>query len=166
MMGRVVVAIVVAVGATLGASAQSDDTPTLPGGPSGGSPKCRALLNTRDELQKHGQAIEAANKKRADVKLACRLFRTYIATEAKMLRMLEADGASCGAQLPILQQVRDNHAKSQQVGKQVCDAAARQPFRYDAPVPPIDEDTIWPFRLHPEPRPKPWFGLSATDKRP
>ena len=41
----------------------------------------------RDEVQKHGKAIEAANQKKADVKIACQLFKTYIATEAKMLRI-------------------------------------------------------------------------------
>lgn len=133
---RALLAIAI-VGATIPyAGAQFGGMPGMPGGgPPGGGfgapqqppPRCQALLNIRDELQKHGQAIEAANNKKADVKVACGLFRRYIATEAKMLKMLEADGASCGAPPQVIQQVKGSHAKSQQIGKMVCDAAARGP---------------------------------------
>ena len=44
-----------------------------------------------------------------------------------MLKMLEADGPACGAGPQVVQQVRGGHAKAQQIGKQVCDAAARGP---------------------------------------
>jgi hypothetical protein len=134
---RALLAIGIVVGTIPHAGAQFGGMPGLPGSggmPGGGfgapaapPPKCQALLNIRDELQKHGQAISSANQKKADVKVACSLFRKYIATEAKMLRMLEADGASCGAPPQVIQQVRGSHAKAQQIGKQVCDAAARGP---------------------------------------
>ena len=61
------------------------------------------------------------------MKVACGLFRKYIATEAKMIKMLEVDGPGCGAGAQVLQQVRGSHAKAQKIGKQVCDAAARGP---------------------------------------
>ena len=125
------------MGATIPyAGAQFGGMPGMPGsGPPGGGfgrppqqgppPKCQALLEIREELQKHGEAISAANQKKADVKVACNLFKRYIAAEAKMIRMLEADGAACGAPPQVVQQVRGSHAKAQQIGKQVCDAAAR-----------------------------------------
>ena len=119
------------------AGAQFGGMPGMPGSggpgvgfggpPAGPPPKCQALMTQRDEVQKNGQAIEAANQKKADVKVACGLFRKYIAAEAKMLKMLETDGASCGAPPQVLQQVRGSHAKAQQIGKLVCDAAARGP---------------------------------------
>jgi hypothetical protein len=138
-MGRALLVIAI-VGATLHhAAAQFGGMPGLPSGPPGspgagfgGSPqgpppKCQALLAIRDELQKHAQAISTANDKRADVRVACGLFRKYLSSEAKMIKMLEADGPSCGASAHVLQQVRGSHAKAQQIGKQVCDAAARGP---------------------------------------
>jgi hypothetical protein len=143
-MGRALLVIAIVIAATLDAGAQSGDTPGLPGdapsgSPQGPPPKCQALLAIRDELQKHGQAISAANQKKADVRVACKLFRAYIATEAKMLRMLEADGASCGAPAQVIQRVRDSHAKAQQIGLQVCDAAHPRPRfddrRFDGPEP-------------------------------
>ena len=168
MTGRGLLAIAILAVAIQHATAQSGDIPGMPGGPGAGGfggsptgppPQCQALLTIRDELRKHGQAIEAANSKKADVKVACRLFRTYIATEGKLLRMLEADGSTCGAGAQIIQQVRGSHAKAQQIGKQVCDAAARgprpsRPTLYDAfdtaPVPPDPDqmpyqyDGLWP----------------------
>ena len=139
MMGRALLAITLLCAAIQYAGAQSDSPP----------PKCQALLAVRDELQKHGQAISNANDKRADVKVACSLFRKYLATEAKMIKMLEADGASCGAGPQVVQQVRSSHAKAQQIGKQVCDAAA--PY-HDAP--PRLDDQLLPNK--PMPRPEPW----------
>jgi hypothetical protein len=137
---RALLAIAI-VGVTIPhAGAQFGGMPGMPGSPGYGGPgagfgapqqgpppQCKALLAIRDELQKNGQAIEAANHKKADVKTACGLFRKYIATEAKMIKLLEADGASCGAGPQVIQQVRGGHAKSQQIGKMVCDAAARGP---------------------------------------
>ena len=55
-----------------------------------------------------------------------------------MLKMLEADGAACGAGPQVVQQVRGSHAKAQQIGKQVCDAAARGP----APTGPTLSDAL------------------------
>ena len=138
------------VGSTIPyAGAQFGGMPGMPGGPGAGGggfggppagppPKCQALLSMRDDLQKHGAAIQAANEKKSDVKVACRLFRNYIATEAKMIRMLEADGPACGAAAQVLQQVRGSHVKAQQIGKQVCDAAARGP----APSGPTLSDAL------------------------
>jgi hypothetical protein len=168
MMGRSLFMIAI-VGTTLHhAAAQFGGTPGLPGGPPGGwpgegfhdplhtpPPQCRELLALRDELQKHGAAIAAANQKHADVKITCQLFRDYIATEAKLIRMLEANRASCGVLAQINQQARGSHAKARQVGKQVCDAAQRSPFRYDPPL-FFDDDELRPFRLHPDRRPAPW----------
>ena len=138
MIGRALLAIVVLCAAIQCVGAQSDSPP----------PKCQALLTIRDELQKHHQAIEAANQKKADVKLACGLFRRYIATEAKMLKMLEAHGESCGAPSHIIQQFRNSHAKAQQTGKRVCEAARQ---RFD---PPVMDDMLIPPK--PLPRREPW----------
>jgi hypothetical protein len=146
------------------AQAQFGDMPGMPGGLGAGGfvgppfaappPKCQALLAIRDELQKHGEVISAANYRKADVKIACRLFRTYIATEAKMIQMLDADGPSCGVPLSINEQVRGSHAKALQIGKQVCDAAEPQPV-FDDPSSSFD-DPQPPFKTYmPRPIEKP-----------
>jgi hypothetical protein len=181
MMGRGLLSIAILAVAIPHAGAQFGGTPgTLPGGPGampdspaaggfggpppGPPPKCQALLTIRDELQKHGKAIEAANQKKVDVKIACRLLKNYIGTEAKMLRMLEADGAACGAGALVIQQVRGSHARAQQIGKQVCDAAARGP----APSRPTLHDALATSPAPPDPDQKPfqYDGLWPPSRRP
>jgi hypothetical protein len=81
MVGRGLLATVIVGIAFQHAAAQFGGAPgTLPGAspapsPAPRPPQCQALLAQRDEVQKHGQAIEAANRKQADVKVACGLFR-------------------------------------------------------------------------------------------
>jgi hypothetical protein len=164
---RALLAIVI-VGATIPyAGAQFGGMPGMPGSgppgagfgpPQGPPPKCQALLSIRDELQKHGQAISTANDKKADVKVACSLFRKYLATEAKMIKMLEVDGPGCGAPAQVLQQVRGSHAKAQQIGKQVCDAAARGP----APSGPTLSDALGTTPALPNTREKKGAGTFET----
>jgi hypothetical protein len=119
------------------------------GPPPARPPQCQALLAVRSELQKHGEAIGAANHKKADVRVACRLFKSYIATEAKMITMLDEDGASCGVPPQVRRQVRDSHARAQQIGQQVCDAAARGPG-------PGLPNLLGPSLEHPSRREKLW----------
>lgn len=138
MMVRRTLLVVAVVGITLHhAGAQFGDMPGMPGGPGGPSgggfgaapaappPQCQQLLDIRDQLQKAGMAIEAANQKKAHVKVACMLFRNYVSTEMKMIKALESVGPKCGVPPEVAKQVRESHAKVQQVSKQVCDAAAR-----------------------------------------
>lgn len=157
MMGRALLAIAIVVMTLHHADAQSGGMPGMPGSsppaggfsaPQGPPLQCQALLAVRDELQKHGQAIEAANQKRADVKVACGLFRRYIATEARMLKMLEADGASCGAAASGHPAGSRQPRQGQQIGKQVCHAAQR------GPAPPVMDDMLIPPK--PQPRREPW----------
>ena len=112
-LGGAIVGLMLQHGLTPEAWAQSDGPP----------PQCQQLLKMREQVQKHGQAINNANKHKADVRLACRLFRTYLAAEANMLKALDTDGAGCGVPAEINQQVKASHAKASQIGVQVCEAA-------------------------------------------
>jgi hypothetical protein len=150
------------------AGAQFGGMPGMPGSgmpgagfggpPQGPPPKCAALMAIRDELQKHGMAISTANEKKADVKIACGLFRKYLATEMKMIKMLEADGPGCGAPAQVIQQVRASHAKAAQIGKSVCEAAARGP----APSGPTLSDALGTTPQLPDTRDKKGAGTFET----
>jgi hypothetical protein len=167
---RALLAVGIVVSTIPYAGAQFGGMPGMPGGggmppgagfggpPQGPPPKCAALMAIRDELQKHGQAISTANDKKADVKVACGLFRKYIATEAKMIKMLEVDGPSCGAGPQVVQQVRSGHATATKIGKQVCDAAARGP----APSGPTLSDALGTTPALPDTREKKGAGTFET----
>ena len=122
------------------ASAQFGGMPGLPGGTPGGvpgvgapppesgpPPACRELLATRDEVQKHGTAIQKANERKATVQEACKLFRNFLGAEAKFIKSLEENTRTCGVPGDAIKQAKEGHAKASQVGKQVCDAAGQGP---------------------------------------
>ena len=108
----------------------------MPGGPggfgapppqAGPPPACRELLTLRDETQKHGMAIQKANERKANVQEACRLFKNFLAAEAKFVKGLEDNSRTCGVPPDAIKQAKESHAKAGQVGKQVCEAAAQGP---------------------------------------
>jgi hypothetical protein len=124
--------LIVIVAMPFAASAQYWGAPsTLPPGsgapPAVRPPACQQLSELRDETRKQGVAIQEANKRKATVLEACKLFKTYLAAEAKFIRGLEDNSRICGVPADVIRQVNEGHAKAGQVGKQVCEAAARGP---------------------------------------
>jgi hypothetical protein len=123
------------------AGAQFGGMPGMPGGPPGGvpggfgvspsqsgpPPACRELLAIRDEVQKHGTAIQKANERKATVQEACKLFRNFLGAEDKFIKSLEENIRTCGVPGDAIKQAKEGHAKVSQIGKQVCDAAAQGP---------------------------------------
>jgi hypothetical protein len=133
-----IAALIVAM--PLAAGAQFGGMPGLPGEPPGRvpgvrgfdappapPPACQQLLATRDEVQKHGIAIQKANERKATVQDACKLFRNFLGAEAKFIKSLEENTRTCGVPGDAIKQAKEGHAKAEQVGKQVCDAAAQSP---------------------------------------
>ena len=106
---------------------------SVPGAPGGfGVPPpqanpCQQLMSLRDETQKYGMAIQKANERKATVQEACKLFKTYLAAEAKFIRGLEDNSRTCGVAPDAIKQAKEGHAKAGQIGKQVCDAADQGP---------------------------------------
>jgi len=118
--------------------AQFGGMPGMPGaqgGPGFGPPPqqppavCQQLLVMRDETAKHAQAIKAASekKKKPTPDEACKLFKIFLGSEAKMIKSLEQQSATCGVPAETIKQVKAQHTQASATGKQVCDAAARGP---------------------------------------
>ena len=112
--------------------------PGAPGGMPGGGggfggqqqgppPACRELLAMRDEVQKHGTAIQKANERKATVQEACKLFKNFLGAEGKFIKSLEDNTRTCGVPPDAIKQAKEGHSKASVIGKQVCDAAAQGP---------------------------------------
>lgn len=119
------------------AAAQFGGMPGMPGSPGTGGgfgaprqappPQCQQLLVLRDDMQKHASAIQAADKKKASATDACKLFKVFLAAEGKMLKAIEKDGPTCGVPPEVNGQMKAGHTRTEQIAKQVCDAAAMGP---------------------------------------
>lgn len=104
--------------------------PGMPGGafsPAQPPPGCQQLLATREEVGKHGKALQTAGQKKAPPDELCKLFKAFLAAESKMIKSLQDNSAACGVPPDVLKQVKEGHGKASDVGKKVCDAAAQAP---------------------------------------
>jgi hypothetical protein len=79
----------------------------------------------RDEVQKHGTAIQKANERKATVQGACKLFKNFLDAEARFIKSLEENSRTCGVPGDAIKQAKEGHSKASAIGKQVCDAAAQ-----------------------------------------
>src|ERR1700704_4149543 len=98
MFSRAVALVLTLVVLPLGtAQAQFGGMPGMPGmpGPSGFGaappappPACQQLITLRDETAKHAEAIGRASQrqKKPTPEEACKLFKTFLATETKMIK--------------------------------------------------------------------------------
>ena len=156
-VSRALVFATLMVAAPFAAYGQFGGMPGMPGGmpgggggfggpPAGPPPACKELLSMRDEVQKHGTAIQKANEKKATVQEACKLFRNFLSAEAKFIKSLEDNSRACGVPPDAIKQAKDGHTKASGIGKQVCDAAAQGP----RPVGPSLSDALGAGPVMPE----------------
>src|SRR5262245_42233146 len=132
MLSRRVAAFACALAAVwwLGpAWAQVGGAPRAPASPKAGgaSPAaCQELARHRDEVAKHGQAIQAASKRKAGADQLCKLLNAFTAAESKMLKAMEERRAACGVSAQVIEQVRAGHGRATQMTRQVCEVAQGQ----------------------------------------
>ena len=130
------VVAVLAVASAISAQAQFGGMPGMPGSPgmggfgappagppAGPPPVCQHLMTLRDETQKNGAAIAAASKRKAEPAEACKLFKVFIASEAKFIQGMSDNSAICGVPPQAIKQYQEGHGKASLIAKQVCDAA-------------------------------------------
>jgi hypothetical protein len=149
------------------AAAQFGGMPGLPGSPGmsptpgagmpGGAfapqqppPACQQLLAVREEVGKHGQALQTAGQKKAPPEELCKLFKAFLGAESKMLNRLQESSVTCGVPPEVIKQVKDGHSKASEVGKKVCDAAAQGP----RPAAPSLSDALGATPTVPDPSTK------------
>jgi hypothetical protein len=140
MMGttRWTVAMVLGIGVSAvgfgvhGASAQMPGMPAAPGMPGMGlqaaptpSP-CNGFLPLRDDAQKKGSAIAAAEKRHVDRQELCKIVSTFSVAEEKAELFLEKNKGWCGVPDQAIASAKEMHAKTVKFREMVC-APAPQP---------------------------------------
>jgi hypothetical protein len=95
------------------------------GPPAGPPPACQRLAVMRDETQKNAAAIKAAQERKVkpDVVEACKLFKVFLASEAKFIAGMTENITTCGVPPQAIKQYQEGHGKASLVGKQICEAA-------------------------------------------
>ncbi len=76
-----------------------------------------------DEVQKRGQAIQEASKKKSTAAEACALFTRLGEAEERVIKFLSAKQAECSIPADAIKQNKTGHATHMQVRTKVCDAA-------------------------------------------
>lgn len=92
----------------------------------GAASPCEGFLPLRNEAQKRGMAIGAAEKQHADRKQMCKLVTGFSAAEEKALKFLQANMVWCGVPQQAVTSAKEAHAKTLKFREMVC-AAAPEP---------------------------------------
>jgi hypothetical protein len=109
------------------ASAQMPGMPGMPGMQAAPAPSpCDGFIPLRDDAQKKGTAIGAAQKRHADRQEMCKLLTAFSAAEAKATQFLEKNKTWCGVPDQAIASAKDTHAKTEHFREVVC-APAPQP---------------------------------------
>jgi len=92
-----------------------------------GAEECmNGFMPLRQEAEKRGLLIKAANERRATPDEACKLFNNYAQSEIKMIKYVESHQQKCRIPAEIGEQLRTGHKNTEGIMKKVCDAAKMQ----------------------------------------
>jgi hypothetical protein len=92
----------------------------------------------KQDAEKRAMAIKGASERKASPQEACALIRSYVQAEAKLVNFVTAKQTACGIPSDIPKGLKANQARSQQMMKQVCQAAA-QPQGGPSAAPSLSE---------------------------
>ncbi len=96
-----------------------------PGG--GGAPPCLAdFVPLRDEAQKRAVALNAAGQRKAPPQELCKLLRTFVEAEAKVVKFMADNSEWCGIPAQVGAEARTNHERTLQMRQKVCAVAENQ----------------------------------------
>jgi hypothetical protein len=87
------------------------------------------FMPLREEAQKRGTAISAADKRKAPAHEIRQLFTRYAEAEAKVIQFVEDNGQWCGISPEALAVMKEGQRKAEETRKRVCAAAPAQPKR-------------------------------------
>jgi hypothetical protein len=84
-------------------------------------------MNLRDAAQKRANTVRVASERKVTPDEACKLIGHFTDAEAKVVRYVEKNAASCGIPAEAVKNMRTAHGKSLELKKRVCTSAAQAP---------------------------------------
>jgi hypothetical protein len=105
-------------------------------------PPClEQFVKLRKDVEKRGAALQAAGqrKQKPSAKEACGLFNAFTGAEVKMIKYATANAASCGIPAQVIDNMKQSHAKSDEVRARVCQVAANGGPARAAPPPSLSD---------------------------
>ena len=94
-----------------------------PAAPAQEPPCVKEFFRLREEAEKKGLAIKAANERKAPPKEACQLFGAFITAQTKMLKYAADNTVWCGIPPQVVENLKQSVAKISEVRTRVCQAA-------------------------------------------
>jgi hypothetical protein len=96
-------------------------------------PPCmKDFVALRDDTERHGKAVMAAQKRKAPLPEACKLLTAFAVSQEKMLAYAKKNQTSCGIPPQVIQQISQGHTNVAEARTKVC-AMAAQPQRPAGP---------------------------------
>jgi hypothetical protein len=84
-------------------------------------------MSLREAAQKRANTVRQASERKATPDEACKLIGLFTDAEAKVVKFVEKNAASCGIPAEAVKGMRVNHGKSLELKKRICTAAAQAP---------------------------------------
>ncbi|MDQ8726800.1 hypothetical protein [Bradyrhizobium sp. LHD-71] len=93
----------------------------------------------RQDAEKRAGMIKAASERKAPPQEACGLIKAYVQAETKLVNYVTTKQTACGIPADVPKQLKANQARSQQMMKAVCQAAAQPQGGGPAAAPSLSE---------------------------
>jgi hypothetical protein len=105
------------------ASAQMPGMPGMPGAQAAPPSICDSFAALREDAQKKGMAIGAAQKRHTERQEMCKLVTAFSAAEGKAAAFLEKNKTWCGVPEQVVASAKDTHVKTEHFREVVCTPA-------------------------------------------
>ena len=98
-----------------------------PPGPGNGTPSADECKNEfaplRDEAARRGQLVKDASARHAPTDEACRLIRSYVEAENRMVDFIEARATACAVPASVLEQLKRSNRTTEALQIKICNVA-------------------------------------------
>ena len=101
--------------------------PSAPAGQGSGTPSAEECKNEfaplRDEAARRGKLIKDASVRHAPADETCRLIRSYVEAEVKMIDFVEAHATACAVPDLVLDQLKSSSKTTEALQTKICNMA-------------------------------------------